>query len=302
MKLSNVIEYIDGKLIEDGEFEVLEYCTSKCDRHFLSFLENIKFIDKINPNVTCVITTEEIYRRLPNHIKGIILAEEPKKEFVVLHNILAQQVEYAGERFKTIIGKNCDISPLAFVEEYNVIIGDNVKIASFAVIRENVTIGNECKIYEHSVIGGQSFNYVKIKDGCNIGMVDCGRVILEDNVEVFSHCHIANGPLPNDITYIEKEVKLDAFIHVGHGTRIGSRTLIPAGAQIGGNVNIGEDAWIGVNATIRNRINIGNKGRISLGSVVTKDVEDNQTVTGNFAIPHDMFMNNLKESMKKKEE
>lgn len=301
MRLSNVIEYVNGQLVKDGEFEVLEYCTSKCEKRFLTFLENVKYIDKINSNATCIITTEQIYKELPRYVKGIVLAKEPKKEFVTLHNILSKTEQYAGKRFKTVIGEACDISPLAYIADENVIIGNNVKIAPFVSIRENVSIGDGCKIYENCVIGGQSFNYVKTNEGKNIGMIDCGKVILEEDVEVCSNCHIASGPLPTDITKLGKNVKLDAFIHIGHGTKIGERTLIPAGAQISGNVSIGTDAWIGVNATIANRITIGNKGRVSLGSVVTKDVEENQTVTGNFAIAHDLFMSNLKESVKKKE-
>jgi UDP-3-O-[3-hydroxymyristoyl] glucosamine N-acyltransferase len=31
-----------------------------------------------------------------------------------------------------------------------------------------------------------------------------------------------------------------------------------------------------------------------MGAVVTKDVQDNEVVTGNFAIPHEQFISNLK--------
>ena len=60
---------------------------------------------------------------------------------------------------------------------------------------------------------------------------------------------------------------------------------------------VGDDVWIGVNATVSNRIKIGKGARVSLGSVVTKDVPAGQTVTGNFAIDHARFMKNLKASV-----
>ncbi|MGN1151821.1 MAG: hypothetical protein ACI4SN_06650 [Lachnospiraceae bacterium] len=60
-------------------------------------------------------------------------------------------------------------------------------------------------------------------------------------------------------------------------------------------MSVGADSWVGVNATISNRIQVGNHARVSLGSVVTKDVKDGQTVTGNFAIDHTDFINNLKD-------
>lgn len=299
MKISDLINEIDGQLIRDGEFEVLEYCTSSCQKKFLSFLENKKFVDKMNPNVSCIITTVELKNEIPSFVEGIVVAREPKKVFGLLHNFMSTKEEYAGKRFETQIGQNCNISPLAYIASENVVIGNNVIIAPFAVIRENVYIGDGCKIYEHSVIGGKGFNFVRTQDGKSIGMVDCGRVVLEKNVEIFSNCHIASGPLPTDITKLEENVKLDAFVHVGHGTRIGKRTLVPAGAQIGGNSNIGEDVWIGVNATISNRIVIGDGGRVSLGAVVTKNVQKNETVSGNFAIPHAVFMEHVKASVTK---
>lgn len=295
MKLSDCIKIFGGKLVSDGEFETLEYCTSSCEKSFLSFLEKEKFIDKISPNVTCIITTEECSSKLPEHIIGVIISEEPKKDFTILHNFLAKIEDYAGKRFLTKIGDGCRISPLACIADENVIIGNNVEIAPFVVIKENVSIGDNCVIHENCVIGGKSFNFTKTNDNHMMGMVDVGRVIIEDNVEICSNCHIANGPLPTDITRLEENVKLDAMVHIGHGTRVGKRTLIPAGAQIAGNVVIGCDAWIGVNATIANRITIKDCGRVSLGSVVTKDVEEHQTVTGNFAIDHPIFIQNLKE-------
>lgn len=294
MILSDYQSIVKGILVSDGYFETLEYCTSLCDRMFLTFLEKSEYIDTINTNVSCLITTNELRKKVPSFINGIIVVDEPKKSFVVLHNYLAKCDEYANKKSPTTIGKNCKISPLAYIAGENVQIGNNVEIAPFVTIKENVTIGDNCVIHENCVIGGKSFNFVRTEDKQMIGMVDLGQVILESNVEVCSQCHVASGPLPSDITRLEENVKLDAFVHVGHGTKIGKRTLIPAGAQIAGNVVIGEDAWIGVNATIANRIVIKNGGRVSLGSVVTKDVKENQIVTGNFAIDHECFIKNLK--------
>lgn len=296
--LSSFLDVIEGKLISDGEFLTLEYCTSSCEDDFISFLENPKFINQLNPHIGCIITKEELVPLLPESITGVITAKEPKIEFVKLHNFLADSYDYCRPSFSTVIGRECNISSLAYVAEKNVRIGDNVTIAPFTVVNENVEIGNNCIIHENCVLGGKSFNFAKSRRGYMLGMKDLGRVIIQDNVEICPLCHIAGCPLPTDITKIEDNVKFDAMVHVGHGTIIGRRTEIPAGAQIAGNCIIGEDAWIGVNSTISNRIKIGNGGRVSLGSVVTRDIEEGQTVTGNFAIDHTQFINELREKQK----
>lgn len=299
MLLSEFQNIIEGKLIRDGEFDTLEYCTSNCNIAFLTFLENPKYLNELNEKISCVITTEEISKKTPQHIKGIIIADEPRKEFVKLHNFLTDSKVSAIPEFKTEIGENCDISPLALIAEKNVRIGDNVSIGPFTVINNNVFIGDRCKIYEHCVIGGKGFNYVRTNEGEILGMRDMGKIVIEDDVEIYPMCHIAKGPLLTDITRIGKKSKIDALVYIGHGMKIGERSEILAGAQIGGNCVIGDESWIGINATIANRIQIGDNGRVSLGAVVTKNVDMGQTVSGNFAVDHNRFLSELKEANEK---
>ena len=56
---------------------------------------------------------------------------------------------------------------------------------------------------------------------------------------------------------------------------------------------------VGIFNPIRATVNqmIGNKAKISIGSVVTKPVMENERVTGNFAIEHSKFLENIKKSL-----
>lgn len=296
MKISDYTHIFDGKIISDGYFETLEYCTSDCKVSFISFLADRKFIDRLNLNISCIITTKEIAGSLPGSIHGIVITEDPKREFVKLHNYLANNSEYAGKTAETFIGENCDIHSTAVIEPQNVIVGNNVHIGANTVIKANVIIHDNVIIHENCVIGGKSFNFVKTVDGDMLRMTDCGKVIIEEGVEICAMSHVAGAPLPSDTTRLKRDCKLDAMVHVGHGTTVGERAELPAGAQVAGNCVIGDDAWIGVNATVANRIKIGNGGRVSLGAVVTKNVAENQTVTGNFAVEHCRFVEELREA------
>jgi len=46
--------------------------------------------------------------------------------------------------------------------------------------------------------------------------------------------------------------------------------------------------------SVKNGLILGENSKVSMGAVVTKDVKDNEVVTGNFAIPHKQFIENLK--------
>lgn len=70
---------------------------------------------------------------------------------------------------------------------------------------------------------------------------------------------------------------------------------------LGGRVQSGENAYFGPNCTVKNGLKIGKNAKISMGAVVTQDVADNETVTGNFAIEHSKFLKIFKKLLKKGE-
>jgi UDP-3-O-[3-hydroxymyristoyl] glucosamine N-acyltransferase len=47
---------------------------------------------------------------------------------------------------------------------------------------------------------------------------------------------------------------------------------------------------------LTNGIRIGKNARVNIGSVVIKDVEENQSVYGNYAIEYSKFIENLKKN------
>ena len=301
MYLSDVVKEFSGELICDAQFETLEYCTSTLKIPFLTFMENPKFIEKISKFAVCILCKKELLEKLPNGIKGIFVTENPKELFHTVHNMLSEQEGYRLTTFASKIGNHCQISPQAIIAQQNVIIGDRVIIEDNVIINDNVTIGNDCIIHSGVVVGGKAFTFARASQKQILGLKDVGRVVIKDRVEIFSMTHIAKGILPTDVTFLDDDVKVDALVHIGHGVKIGKRTMVAACAVIGGNTVIGEDSWVGINATISNRIKIGNSARVSLGSVVTKNVENNETVTGNFAIEHGKFIEKLKEDIARME-
>jgi UDP-3-O-[3-hydroxymyristoyl] glucosamine N-acyltransferase len=84
---------------------------------------------------------------------------------------------------------------------------------------------------------------------------------------------------------------VSSLVNISHNVSIGSACRVGAGACILGSSRIENKAWIGPNSTVANRIRIGEVARVSLGSVVVRDVAGGETVSGNFAVPHAEFLN-----------
>lgn len=293
MKLTDICGLLeDVEVLKDGMFSSLGLAISKCNKKLLSFVESEKYISSLGDNISCIITTEEIGKSLSDRY-GIIISKNPRMDYFKLHNKLTCNKEYIREEYETIIGENCDISKNAIISNTNVTIGKNVKIEDFVVIRENTVIGDNSIIRAGVIIGGEGYEYKRVDD-IIMNVKHCGGVIIGNNVEIQYNSCIDKALYTWDNTIVSEYSKLDNFVHVEHGVKIGERCLIASRTTIGGRTVIGNDSWIGLGAIISNGIILGNKVSVSLGAVVTKGLSDGEKVSGNFAINHEKYIDFIK--------
>lgn len=120
-----------------------------------------------------------------------------------------------------------------------------------------------------------------------------GKIVLKDNVEFLSHCDVDLGLNEGDITLIGENCKISHYVHVCHNSRIGKNTLVAGHTNIG-SAEIGENCYIHPSCTIQYGLKIGNNVTITIGSVVTKNIEDNKRVSGFWAVDHEKWVNFIK--------
>lgn len=254
--------------------------------------------------------TEELLSQ--TKCKLIIIEEEmlPDSNFVEGKTFLFHEnpkrllIEFCKEflAFEAPIAKQ-NISPTAIIETgakigQNNIIGDNVfisknsEIGDYCVIGQNSIIKNcivndNVKIGCNNTIGENGFGYDKNKNGEVELFPHYGGVVIEDNVHIGNNNCIDRGSLSD--TVIKKGVKIDNLIHIAHNVIIEENALVIACSMIAGSVVIGKNSWVAPSSTIRNAVNVGSDTTIGLGSVVTKNVENGQTVLGNPAMLSDDF-------------
>lgn len=297
MKLSDIkLENI--KIFTDGEFDILAQCTVTSMLKTMSFLDNYSYVDTVNNNesISCIVSKSEYIDLLSKKNLGIIISENPKTTFFEIHNFISNNMKTVYN-FETHIGENTVISQSAVIANKNVKIGVGVIIEENVIIRENVSIGDYSIIRSGCVIGGQGFEFKRNKMENILRVNHCGKVIIGSWVEIKEFSTIHQAVFDWDHTSVSDHSKLDAHTHIGHASKIGKRVLIGSHSNLAGNVTVGDDAYIGPGVTISNRLNIGRGSKVSIGSVVTKNVDDNQIVTGNFAIPHERFIENLKNKL-----
>lgn len=264
------------------------------ENNLLSFIEDLKYVTQLNNNnsIKGIFCTQEIASSgLIRADIDLIIVDEPKWFFFSIVDYLAKN----QERQSTIIDSSSEISPQAYISPVGVKIGKNCKIDPNVTILSDVIIGDNVIIRAGSVLGTDGFEHKKTRRGI-LSVAHNGEVIIHDNVEIGANSHVAKG-FSYRPTIIGESTKLDAFVHYAHGVQSGKECLIVAHAMIGGNVDIGNKVWIGPSAVITNRIVLEDNCFITLGSVVTRGVKQGETVTGNFAIPHQKFLKNFKRSL-----
>jgi len=297
MKLSKIKANID--IARDGSFEAFGLLDSPTTLSILAFIGDAKFAKQIGENVTCIICPPSAADKIPGHI-GIITSDNPKVLFFKLHNQLSQTPPLGKKQQKTIIGKKCSIHKTACIADSNVRIGNNVLIEEFVSIKENTTIGDNAIVRAGSIVGGMGFYYTKQSNGKLIPVEHFGGVVLEDDVELQQSCHIDRAYFTWDNTVIGQGSKLDNMVHVAHAAKIGKNVLLTSCISIAGNVIVEDNTYIGPGSTVTNNVIIGENAKVSIGAVVARNVPGNTTVTGNFAVDHKLFLNDMKATYKRR--
>ncbi|MEN2768089.1 N-acetyltransferase [Ornithinibacillus xuwenensis] len=217
------------------------------------------------------------------------------------------------------LGRKIELGAYVVIEE-DVIIGDNVTIGNHVIIKAGTRIGNNVLIGDLSILGktpsaNQSMSRkpehaiqpLVIKDDVKIG----------SNTVLYKGSSINNGVFIGDLASIREKVRIGDRSIIGRNamvemnTRIGKQVTIQTGSYITGDMIIEDNVFIGPccstsndkymgagnykhrgptiqqgaklgnNATLLPGIIIGKNAVVGAGSVVTKDVADNQVVVGN---------------------
>lgn len=167
----------------------------------------------------------------------------------------------------------------------NCFIGENVSIGERTVIHPGVsiicpcTIGCDCEIYPGVVIGADGFGYYIDGQGVPHREIHHRGVVIGDRVEIGANTCIDRGLLTD--TVIEDDVKIDNLCHIAHNVIIRKCSMIIASSVICGSTQLAERSYVAPNSAILEQTQIGQGAKVGIGSVVLRDVSENEEVFGN---------------------
>lgn len=278
VKISDISIFLGAKYSGDN-FTINEATSlDKIKDNTLVFSKN-KNVDNIKCKALILVPIDFNY--ISNSVYSVIRVKNPRLEFAKIVNRFFIKPNKPGIHNSTIVGDNCKIDPSVSIGA-NCVIGDNVKISrntrinNNVVLHDNTILGENCYLKSGGIIGEDGFGFDFEEDGTPVRIPHIGNVTIGNDVEVGSNTVIVRGTLNS--TIIKKNVKIDDQVFIAHNCNIGENTVIIAFAQISGSVTIGKNCWIGPNSSIIQKVNIGNKVTIGIGSIITKDIEDNKKI------------------------
>ncbi|PLX04959.1 MAG: UDP-3-O-(3-hydroxymyristoyl)glucosamine N-acyltransferase [Marinilabiliales bacterium] len=288
--LKEIAEIINAEFEGNAEFPVTGINEiHKVTEGDITFVDHPKYYKKaLTSKASVVIINQK--SEAPDG-KHLIFSDDPFRDYNYLvkrHVNVSKQDQQIDP--SALIGNNTVIQPGSFVGK-NVTIGEDCFIHSNVSIYDNTIIGDHVVIHSNTVIGADAF-YFKRRPDFYEKMISCGKVIIENHVEIGANCCIDKG-VSGD-TIIGEGTKMDNLIQIGHDTVIGKNCLFAAQVGIAGTVKIEDNVILWGQVGVNKDLVIGEGAVVYAQSGVAGTIEGGKSYFGSPAIDAREKMNQIR--------
>lgn len=162
-------------------------------------------------------------------------------------------------------------------------IGNGVRIGAFAVVGDDVELGENCVLEPHAVIRGPArFGGKNVFDSfCSIGgdpqdlkfSGERTELVVGDANRFREFSTVSRGTTQGGgTTRIGNDNLFMAYSHVAHDCAVGSHTIFANGATLAGHVVVEDYASVGAFSPVHQFCRIGRYAYIGACTVITQDV------------------------------
>ena len=204
-----------------------------------------------------------------------------------------------------ILGKGAHVGPYVTIDQ-DVVIGDyavllahvaiyqGVRIGhnffahAHSIVREHCQIGNNVLLQNGVVVGGDGFGFAKDESGHWHKILQSGIVAISDDVEIQANTCIDRAGVGE--TRIERGVKIDNMVQVGHGSVVGEDTLLCSQAGLAGSTEVGKNVILAGQVGVAGHCKIGDGVLATAQAGIPHDVPAGSYVSGAPAVDHKLWL------------
>jgi UDP-3-O-[3-hydroxymyristoyl] glucosamine N-acyltransferase len=313
MKLSEIARRIGCRMEGPGDVEILRVAAiEEAGPGDITFVSNRKYVRHIKTTKAEAIILGEDLPSVPipslrtedpylAFARTLELFHVPLRQDQGIHPtaIIGEEVEIGPDvsiGAYAVIGKGCTLGSGVTVFPHSVLypgvrIGNDVSIHSCVTIREFCELGNRVILQNGVVIGSDGLGFVPTKDGSFYKIMQTGRVIIEDDVEIGSNTTIDRAAVGD--TVIRKGAKLDNLVQIGHGAQVGEHSVLAAQAGLAGSTRLGRGVWVGGQAGFAGHLDVGDNAVITAQSGTSHDIPPKAIVSGSPAFDNQTWLHSV---------
>ncbi len=264
----------------------------------ITFLTNVKYVPKAKRTRAAAVIAAEplggdigtLVSRNPylDFARALALFYQPPKPAPGIHPtaVIAANASigdnpsigaYAVIGEKTCIGVNAVLYPQAVVYE-GCVIGDDFTAHSHVSVRELSVVGNRVTLHNGVVIGGDGFGFAKDNIGRQYKIVQSGRTVIEDDVEVQTLSSIDRATLGE--TRVKRGAKIDSLCQIGHACTIGEDNIICGQTGLAGSTTLEENVIMAGQTGSAGHVTIHKNAIVWAQSGIGRDVPEGAIVSG----------------------
>lgn len=277
--ITQIARLIGAEIIGEGEGAATGINEiHKVEEGDIVFVDHPKYYKTcIESAATFIIINQK--SEFPPH-KALLLVDHPFEAYLkIVEHFRPFAPSLLTKSETAVVGEQTIIMPGAYIGNH-VTIGSNCIIHPNVVIMDHCVIGNNVIIQAGTVIGSDAFYYNKKtnRDIYYKKMLSCGRVVLEDFVEIGSNCTIDRGVTGD--TFIGAGTKMDNLVHIGHDTTVGKNCLFAAQVGIAGGTVIEDEVILWGQVGVSKTLTIGKKAEVFAQSGVPSSLEGGKKYFG----------------------
>ncbi len=306
MKLSEIAERLRCRMVAAQDVEIHRIAgIDDAGPGDLTFVANRKYIKHIkDTRASAIILSEE----MPEVQIPSLRSSDPYLAFALALEIFhLPMAPEPGVHPTAVVGPDVEIGPNPCIGAYAVVgrgcrigtdvvmhphaviypeveLGDGVEIHAHVTIRERCRLGNRVVVQNGAVIGGDGFGFAPRDDGTYYKIVQAGRVVLEDDVEIGANTTIDRAAVGD--TIISRGSKIDNLVQIGHGSQVGEDCVLAAQTGLAGSTRLGRGVRAAGQVGFAGHLEVGEGATFTAQTGVPHDVPAGAIMSGYPAVPN----------------
>ena len=268
----------------------------------LGFLADRRYLRHVDSCAAeAVLVSEDLSGSVRGRVPNLLVSNRPRVDLArLLDQLHPRSPARPGIHPTAVLGKGVRLGRDVRIDAYAVLeedveVGDRARIGAHVSVGQGARIGAGSRLHPHvvlypgtrlgrhvvlhagTVVGSDGFGFV-MHEGRHEKIRQVGGCRIGDDVEMGAHCCIDRGSIGD--TVIGDGTKTDNLVHVAHNVTVGEHSLLIAQVGISGSTTLGKGVVMAGQSGATGHLEIGDGARVAVQTGVIRDVPAGTSVVG----------------------